>query len=80
MQQYQIHIKRAGEEKFSVLRPIEDAAQYNQPEIREAVEHMDARPHIAGTAVVLSGAIFNIIRFEQEALAPNSFEFPGGSL
>jgi hypothetical protein len=74
MRQYQIIYHRLGG-KAAKLEPHVHAGLYDRPEVQAAVEHLRVNPHIDGLAMLLDGNRFNIMVFDQEAEAPNSFQF-----
>lgn len=75
--QYKLFYKRLGAEKFGQLQPGVHATLYDKPEIGKAIETIRTNPEFEGISVRLGNEHFNVIAFEQEAIAPLSFILPG---
>jgi len=72
--QYRILYKRdAG--PFTAMKPFVNTRLYDRPEVAVAIEYMRQNPHVEGMAMKLDTERFNIMSFEQDAEAPNSFTF-----
>jgi hypothetical protein len=76
MRQYKIFFRRGPDAKFGQCQPFIHAGLYNKPEVQEAIAYLRDNPHIEGLALRLNDEQFNLIAFEQDALAPNAFTFP----
>lgn len=74
MRQYKLLYKR-GEGKFGILQPGVHAALYSNPKIQDAIEFMRVNPHVEGLALRFEDEIVNVVAFDQEAEAPNAFQF-----
>lgn len=72
MQQYRILYRRQGSEKWASLEPGVHATLYAVPAVESGIE-LIRRPEIEAVCVRHEGDLFNIIRFDQEGLAPNAF-------
>jgi hypothetical protein len=75
MRQYAIFYKRGTGGQFSRLKPNENPKLIDHEEVRDAVEAMRLRPFIEGVCLRLEDELFNIVSFDQEAIAPNAFQF-----
>lgn len=73
--QYRIFYKR-GDSDFSVLEPGSHAKLYDRPEVTEAVDVLRRSKTIEGVALRVGDEQYNVIAFEQEAIAPRSFVLP----
>lgn len=74
--QYQIKYKRVGMENFTTLEPIVQANLYDRPQIQESIALMLAHPFVEGMALRFGPELFNVVSFEQPAVAKNAFLFP----
>jgi len=75
MRQYAIFYKRGTGGEFSRLNQNDHAKLIGHEEIQEAVEVMRQKPFIERTCVRLIDELFDIVSFNQEAIAPNAFVF-----
>ena len=75
MRQYKLFYKRAGAKDWAVLEPLVHASLYDCPEVQTAVAVMRDNRSIEGIVVRVPDALFNIISFEQEAIAHKAFLF-----
>lgn len=71
--QYRVFYKRANAPKFGVLDPALNKALYDVPPVTEAIRVLRDHPVIQAVVVAHEDALFNVVTFEQEALAPQSF-------
>jgi len=77
MLQYKILYRRQGSEKWAVLEPGAHATLYRVPAVDRGLEAI-RDPVIEAVVVRHEGDLFNISRFDQEALAPNAFPLSEG--
>ena len=75
MRQYIILYKRGQAKEFGRLKPIEHKGLYDRKEVREAIDKIREQPAFEAICVRLGDELFNIVSFEQEAAAPDAFEF-----
>ena len=75
MRQYAILYKRGTGREFARLNPNDHAKLIDHQELRDAIDVMHDRPFIEGVCVRLEDELFNIVSFDQEAIAPNAFTF-----
>lgn len=73
--QFRILYKRTGSAAFSVLEPVAHRTLYERDQVKDAIWYLRDRPAAVGVAVRLGDELFNVIRFQQEALAPRAFTF-----
>ena len=73
--QYRIFYKRAGSQNWGTLEPHVNAALYENPAVEEALAVLRERPVIEAVVVRHEDALFNLVAFEQEAIAPKAFVF-----
>jgi hypothetical protein len=73
--QYKLFYKRAGAQDWAVLEPLVHANLYDREEVNTAINVMRDNRSIEGIMVRVSDAMFNIISFEQEAIAHKAFLF-----
>lgn len=73
MKQYRVYFRREGSEKWAALEPGAHAALYDNPEVQSALKIVREQPAIEAVCCRHDGDLFNIVVFEQEALAPLSF-------
>jgi len=71
--QYRVFYKRAKAPNFGVLNPDLNKALYDVPPVTEAIQVLRDHPIIQAVVVAHEDALFNVVTFEQEALAPQSF-------
>jgi hypothetical protein len=72
MRQLRILYKR-GQGQFRPLDEFVHSNLYGRKEIYDAAKLMRQRPWLEGAAVRLDDELFNLVTFDQEALAPHSF-------
>jgi hypothetical protein len=75
MRQYKLFYKRGKAPQFGVLQPGVHEALYSNPDIQAAIEFMRINPFVEGLALRFGDEIVNVAAFEQEAEAPNAFQF-----
>lgn len=77
MRRYKIFYKRLGMKSFTQLEPNVNAALYDKPEVRMAIEHMRMNSYVVGIVAHLDGELFNVVSFEStdEVAGPTDFEF-----
>jgi hypothetical protein len=73
MKQYRVFYRRAGSQNWGTLQPHVHAGLYDNPAVHKAVELIRANPEIGAIAISHDDGLFNVVAFEQEAEAPNSF-------
>jgi hypothetical protein len=73
MKQYRVFYKRANAANFGVLEPGLNKGLYDVPEVTEAIQVLRDHPVVQGVVVAHGDALFNLVTFEQEALAPKAF-------
>ena len=73
--QYYLFYKRLGSPQFAKLEPGTNCSLYNKPELAEAIEYVRTHPTVEGIAVRVADELFNVIVFEQEAIAAKAFLF-----
>lgn len=71
--QYRVFYKRANAANFGVLEPALHKGLYDVPEVTEAVQVLRDHPVIQGVVVAHQDALFNIVAFDQDAIAPKAF-------
>ncbi len=75
MRQYAIFYRRGTGTKFGRLKPNENPKLIDHEEITDAIEVMRQRPCVEGVIVRLADELFNIVSFNQEAIAPDAYQF-----
>jgi hypothetical protein len=75
MRQYAIFYKRGVGGEFGRLTPNENPKLIDHEEVRDAIEVMRQKPFIERACVRLVDELFDIVSFNQEALAPQAFVF-----
>jgi hypothetical protein len=75
MRQYAIFYKRGTGGKFSRIKPNENAKLIDHEEVRETVAIAQQHPFIEGLMLRMEDEIFNVVSFDQEAIAPDAFQF-----
>jgi|GEM_PF-4774247 len=71
--QYRILYKRFGSADFAALQPGAHAGIYDVPEVNAALDVLRANVDFKAIVVQIDKDLFNIITFEQPAVAPNAF-------
>lgn len=72
--QYYLFTKTPSSE-WSQLTPGADSDLYDWPEVWSAVEYLQSQQCAEGVAIRIGTRMFNVVVFEQEAIAPKAFEF-----
>lgn len=75
MRQYAIFYRRVGMPSFIQLDPSENRNLYEREEVRHAVDHMRRNRIVDGMCVKTTDELYNVMAFEQEAVAPKAFTF-----
>lgn len=73
MRQYKIFYKRGGS-KFAALQPGVHSTLYDKMEVQVAERLLRENVFVDGISVHVEDEQFNLIAFDQEAEAPNSFK------
>jgi hypothetical protein len=73
MKQYRVFYKRAQAPNFGVLEPGLHKALYDVPPVAEAIQVLRDHPVVQALVVAQDDALFNIVAFDQDALAPKAF-------
>jgi hypothetical protein len=71
--QYRVFYKRANAPKFGVLEPGIHKALYDVPPVAEAIQVLRDHPVVQALVVSHDDALFNIVAFDQEAVAAQAF-------
>lgn len=79
MKQYRVYYRRAGAEKWGTLEPGVHSGLYDVPPVQKAVAIVREHPEIEAVCVRHEDALFNIVVFDQEAIAPKSFPLEPGA-
>lgn len=73
MRQLRILYKRGSAGQFRPLEEFVHHSLYGRKEVYAAADVMRAHDYIEGVALRLDDELFNLVTFEQEAIAPKSF-------
>lgn len=73
--QYRLFYRNGSFGQFATLEPAIHRTIYDRPEVNKAIEIIRENPSIEGVAVRVGLDMFNIVAFEQEAIAPKAFTF-----
>lgn len=74
IRQYRLFYKRPGAtESFVPLTPGAHKSIYEVAPVQKAIQLIREHEFLEAVAVKHNGGIFNIVTFEQEAIAPNAF-------
>jgi hypothetical protein len=71
--QYRVFYKRLNTPSFAALEPGVHAQLYDVPEVQGAVQILRDHPEVQAVVVRREDALFNVVSFEQDAMAPKSF-------
>jgi hypothetical protein len=71
--QYRVFYKRANAQSWGTLEPDLHKALYNVPPVTEAIQVLRDHPVVQAVVVGHEDALFNLVAFDQEAIAPKSF-------
>lgn len=73
MRQYRVYFRSKTAEEWATLEPGAHVGIYDNPAVNAALQVIRDQPAIEGVVCRHDGNLFNVIAFEQEALAPKSF-------
>jgi hypothetical protein len=76
IRQYQILFKR-GNAEWVKLEPGVHAGLYDKPEVNAGIQVLAGTPAFKAIVVLVDNDLFNIVTFEQPAIAPKAFIFEG---
>jgi len=72
VRQYHIFYKR-GPGKWATLEPFVNANLYDRPEVYDGIRVLRETPVFEAICIRLNDELFNVVTFEQEAIAPKAF-------
>lgn len=73
IQQYRVFYKRGKAPNWGVLEQGLHANLYDVPEVAQGVQVLRDNPVVEAVVVRREDALFNLVRFEQDAIAPKAF-------
>jgi len=71
--QYRVFYKRANAQQWGALEPVLHKALYDVLPVTEAIQVLRDHPVVQAVVVAHEDALFNVVAFEQEAVAPKAF-------
>ena len=71
--QYRVFYKRANAEQWGTLEPAIHKGLYDVPPVTEAIQVLRDHPVVQAVVVAHEDALFNVVAFDQEAIAPKAF-------
>lgn len=73
MRQYRVYFRSPTADRWATLEPGVHVGVYDNPTVNGAIQVIRDQPAIEAVCCRHDGSLFNIVAFEQEARAPQSF-------